>query len=169
MKYIGGWIIMGKFTDKLTEMNIDFIAKQKMFFVATSPTSEGRINISPKGYDSLKVIDSNTLAYVDYAGSGNETANHLNENGRITVMWCSYDKEPLILRAYGIGRIIENESSEFASLLDSCFQDYSKDELRQLFVIAVESVQSSCGWGVPFMDFIDDRSRLKDYANKTSH
>jgi hypothetical protein len=157
---------MGKFFDQLNEYHIRFIEAQKMFFVATAPTGEGTVNLSPKGYDTLKVLDASTIVYVDYPGSGNETAIHIEDNGKVTLMWCSYDESPLILRAYGQGKTITKATEEFNSLINQHFTGYNLHELRQLFVITVQSVQSSCGWGVPYMSYVDDRNKLKIEAAK---
>lgn len=157
---------MGKFFDQLNEHHIRFIEAQKMFFVATAPTGEGTINLSPKGYDTLKVLDASTIVYVDYPGSGNETAIHIEDNGKVTLMWCSYDESPLILRAYGQGKTITKATEEFNSLINQHFTGYNLHELRQLFMITVQSVQSSCGWGVPYMSYVDDRNKLKIEAAK---
>lgn len=157
---------MGKLFDQLNENHVRFIEAQKMFFVATAPSGEGTVNLSPKGYDTLKVLDASTIVYVDYPGSGNETAIHIEDNGKVTLMWCSYDESPLILRAYGQGKTIAKATDEFNSIMSEYFTDYSSNGLRQLFVITVQAVQTSCGWGVPYMSYVDDRNKLKIEAAK---
>src|SRR5918999_5010523 len=97
---------MAKFYTRLDEGLRGFIGEQKMFFTATAPT-EGRINLSPKGMDTFRCIDHKTVAYLDLTGSGNETAAHLTENGRMTLMFCSFAEKPLILRLYGHGQVIQ--------------------------------------------------------------
>ena len=96
---------MAKFQDELNTALINFIADQKIFFTASAP-SDGRINLSPKGIDTFRFLDNKTVAYLDLTGSGNETAAHISENGRLTVMFCSFSEKPLILRLYGTGEVI---------------------------------------------------------------
>ena len=96
---------MAKFYSQLTPELRDFIEQQKLFFTATAPT-QGRINVSPKGIDTFRCVDDQSVAYLDLTGSGNETAAHLHENGRITIMFCSFSEQPLILRLYGSGNVI---------------------------------------------------------------
>ncbi|MDP5272859.1 pyridoxamine 5'-phosphate oxidase family protein [Chengkuizengella axinellae] len=155
---------MGSFFDELNSHHIDFIQNQNMFFVGTAPSQEGEINVSPKGYDTIKILDSNSLIYLDYNGSGNETAIHINQNEKITVMWCSFEKKPLILRVYGRGVVIGKESEDFKLLLSKHFPTYDLRIVRQLFLINIKSVQSSCGWGVPFMEYVKDRNQLDDLS-----
>ncbi|MFD2614305.1 pyridoxamine 5'-phosphate oxidase family protein [Paenibacillus gansuensis] len=158
---------MGKFFDELNETHIQFIQQQNMYFTATAPTAGGMVNVSPKGYDdSFCIIGPKEVAFVDYGGSGNETALHVQQNGRITLMWCSFGESPLILRIYGRGRVVANDSEEFKPWLERHFPGADPRVLRQGFAIDVASVQTSCGFGVPFMEFTGDRSRLKEYVNK---
>lgn len=148
---------MSDFFDHLTDKHIAFIEKQPMFFVATS-AADGRINLSPKGYDSFRVIAPTRVAYLDLGGSGNETHAHLTADGRITIMFCAFENPALIYRIYGRGTPVLP-------------QDAGWDELaghfellpgtRQIFDIAVESTQTSCGWGVPVMEHSHDRATLQ--------
>ena len=136
-----------------------FIAKQPVFFVATA--AEGaRINLSPKGLDSFRVLGPNSVAYLDLGGSGNETNAHLAADGRITVMFCAFDNPALILRIYGRGRAVLPQDAEFEPLLA---QFEPMPGMRQIFVIAVDSVQTSCGWGVPRMTLEKERATLTKY------
>ena len=151
---------MSKFYSKLTTELQEFIAQQKIFFTATAP-SEGRINLSPKGIDTFRYIDNTTVAYLDLTGSGNETAAHLHENGRITIMFCSFTKKPLILRLYGQGTVIDLKS-ERASELGSLFCDFPG--ARQIIVLNIESAQTSCGYGVPIYEFQEERQTLITWA-----
>jgi hypothetical protein len=139
---------MAEFTETLSDDHIAMIARQPVYFVATA-AGEGRINLSPKGLaDTFRVLTSSRVAYLDLAGSGNETNAHLLADGRITVMMCNFEQPALILRIYGRGRPVlpaDPDWSEIAShftLLPGT---------RQIFDITVESVQTSCGWGVPLM------------------
>lgn len=153
---------MAKFYSQLTLELHSFIQKQKIFFTATAPHS-GRINLSPKGIDTFRCIDLTTVAYLDLTGSGNETAAHLYENGRMTIMFCSFDANPLILRLYGRGEVINKESDCFNEL-HSLFTDTPGE--RQIILLNIESVQTSCGLGVPVYEFKEERDTLIDWAAK---
>lgn len=147
---------MGKFYSELDETLTRFVVEQKLFFTGTAPV-DGRINISPKGLDCLRIIDNKTIAYLDLTGSGNETAAHIHENGRMTMMFCSFAKKPLILRLYGRGEVVKNSSERWRELGDhfpSC------PGQRQIVVLHIESAQTSCGFGVPVADNFTDRDLL---------
>ncbi len=155
---------MGKLVGEITEADTTFILAQHMFFVGTAPKDiSGRLNLSPKGLDSFKVINKNQVGYMDVVGSGNETSAHLLENGRITFMFCSYDKVPLILRLYGSGKIILKDNpkwDEYAShftILPST---------RQLIIADIDTVQNSCGYGIPFYEYKGDRPTHFKWAEK---
>lgn len=153
---------MAKFYSQLTSQLETFIQQQKIFFTATAPSS-GRINLSPKGIDTFRCIDRHTVAYLDLTGSGNETAAHLHENGRMTVMFCSFDENPLILRLYGRGEAISQDSDRFKKL-HSLFPNTPGE--RQIIVLHIESAQTSCGFGVPVYEFKQERETLIDWAAK---
>jgi hypothetical protein len=153
---------MAKFYDRLTPELQDFIASQHIFFVATAP-HHGRVNLSPKGMDALRVVSESEIAYLDLTGSGNETAAHLLENGRITVMLCSFTEKPLILRLYGQGVAIRPRDGQWQEYL-SLFPAIAGT--RQIVRVKVESVQTSCGFAVPFYEFSGDRQVLKEWAEK---
>jgi hypothetical protein len=148
---------MADFFDALTEKHIAMIAAQPVFFVATA-AAEGRINLSPKGYDAFRVLSPTRVAYLDLGGSGNETHAHLAADGRITLMFCNFQQPALILRIYGRGRAVLPQDDAWAEL-SAPFT--LLPGTRQIFDIAVESVQSSCGWGVPFMTLEGERETLK--------
>lgn len=151
---------MAEFTDTLTDKHIAFIEKQPVFFTATS-AAEGRINLSPKGYaDSFRILSGNRVAYLDLGGSGNETHAHLAADGRITIMFCAFDRTALILRLYGRGRAVLPQDAEWDAL---AAQFTLLPGTRQIFVIDVESVQTSCGWGVPMMELQQERETLQKY------
>ncbi|MDJ0714374.1 MAG: pyridoxamine 5'-phosphate oxidase family protein [Prochloraceae cyanobacterium] len=155
---------MAKFYSELTPELQNFIQEQKIFFTATAP-KEGRINLSPKGIDTLRCIDSKTVAYINLTGSGNETAAHLLENGRITIMFCSFSEKPLILRLYGKGRVIHPRDSEWKQLhLDLNLPTVPGE--RQIIVADIDSVQTSCGFAVPIYEFQQDREMLIEWAEK---
>jgi hypothetical protein len=139
-----------------------FIAKQQIFFVATAANS-GPVNLSPKGGPSLAVLGPKKLLLLNLTGSGNETAAHLLDVNRITLMWCSFEGPPMILRAYGTARAIYREDDEWeecATRLPAIVG------ARQYFLIDVDLVQTSCGYAVPLMDYREDRSALTSWAEK---
>lgn len=148
---------MAEFTDTLTDKHRAFIAAQPMFFVATA-ANEGRINVSPKGYDAFRILADDRVAYLDLGGSGNETHAHLAANGRITIMFCAFDRTALILRIYGRGRSILPQDGEWDAL---AAHFTLLPGTRQIFLIDVDSVQTSCGWGVPMMTLERERETLK--------
>jgi hypothetical protein len=150
---------MADFTDHLTEAHCAFIAKQPVFFTATA-APEGRINLSPKGYDAFRVLGPNRVAWLDLGGSGNETQAHLTADGRITLMFCAFDNPALILRIYGKGRPVAPEDEGFGDLA-ALFPRLPG--VRQVFDTKVESVQTSCGWGVPHMILERERPTLVRY------
>jgi len=151
---------MAKFYPALTDELRAFIARQHVFFTA-SATAEGRINLSPKGMGSLRCLDDRTVAYLDVTGSGNETAAHLLADGRLTLMMCSFDTQPLILRLYGRGRAVRPRDTEWASLF-SHFEPLPG--ARQIMVMAIDSVQTSCGYGVPRFNLLGERDTLRRWA-----
>ena len=148
---------MADFFDRLDDKHIAMIAKQPVFFVVTA--AEGaRINLSPKGYDAFRVLGPTQVAYLDLGGSGNETHAHLVADGRITIMFCNFEQPALILRIYGKGRAVLPQDAEWEELAAN-FDLITGT--RQIFVIDIESIQTSCGWGVPFMDYREERATLK--------
>lgn len=155
---------MGTFYKTITAAHKEFIKKQHMYFVATAPLSaEGRVNLSPKGLDSFKVISDNQVAYADLISSGNETSAHTLENGRITIMLCSFDKTPNILKLYGKGHTVLRDSKEW-ELYAPHFDIYPST--RQIIVADIDLVQTSCGFGVPLFDFVGDRDIHFTWAEK---
>jgi hypothetical protein len=151
---------MSKFYTKITSRLQKFIEAQKIFFIATAPNS-GRINLSPKGMDSFRVINENRVLWLNVTGSGNETAAHLNENKRITIMFCSFDKVPNILRLYGKGTEIKPNDATWNEVI-SLFPE--TPGTRQIFDITIESAQTSCGMSIPFMEYKGQRNDLNDWA-----
>lgn len=137
-----------------------FIAAQHIYFVATA-VNGSRINLSPKGMDSLRVTGPNALSWLNLTGSGNETAAHLAIDPRMTVMWCGFEKRPMILRAYGQARMIHRTDADWAEAA-SLFPD--TPGARQVCQMSVDLVQTSCGFAVPFMDFAGERPTLRDWA-----
>jgi hypothetical protein len=145
-----------EFFPTLSDKHADFIAQQPVFFVATA-AELARINLSPKGMDCFRVLSPSQVAYLDVGGSGNETQAHLNADGRITIMFCAFDRPALILRIYGRGRSVLPQDADWAGLAPHFTL---LPGTRQIFLIDVDSVQTSCGWGVPFMAFERERETL---------
>ena len=155
---------MAKFSDCITEKQQTFIANQHMFFVATCPIEEtGSINLSPKGLDCFRVLSPNKVAYLDLTGSGNETAAHVTQNGRITFMFCAFQGPPNILRLYGKGRAVLPDSQEWSTLIN-LFAPLPG--ARQLIVADIYKTQDSCGFAVPYMSFEGNRDQLTNWAEK---
>lgn len=153
---------MARFYPALEASHRAFIAAQKIFFTATG-TATGRLNLSPKGMDSLRVLANDRVAYLDLTGSGNETAAHLRHDGRMTLMWCSFDADPLILRAYGRGRVVRRQDADWPALR---VHFPSLPGERQLIVLDIESVQTSCGYAVPTFTYRGERDTLARWAEK---
>ncbi|NNF62859.1 MAG: pyridoxamine 5'-phosphate oxidase family protein [Acidimicrobiia bacterium] len=152
---------MGRVYESVSGGVRQFIEKQSMFFVATAPlASDGHVNLSPKGLDTFRIIDDHTVAYLDLTGSGAETIAHINENGRITIMFCAFSGPPRIVRVYGTGRVIRS-GDEFAQMAES-FEEFTAT--RSFVVVDVDRVSDSCGYGVPLMELVEDRSRLIEWA-----
>lgn len=153
---------MAQFYDQLNDKLTAFIQRQPVFFVATA-AAEGRINLSPKGNDTLRVLNSKTVAYLDLTGSGSETSAHIIADGRLTMMMCSFDKDPLILRLYGRGEIVRPGEAKWADLVANFTQMPGQ---RQIVVLHIQSIQTSCGFAVPKMSLVEERSMLKEWAEK---
>jgi hypothetical protein len=151
---------MAKFYDEITPALRDFIEQQLVFFTA-SGTAESRINLSPKGADTLRVLGPHSVAYLDLMGSGNETAAHLKHDGRLTIMLCSFGEKPMILRLYGRGRIVLPQDGEWGPL-HAHFPDYVGE--RQIVVLEVDSLQTSCGFGVPQATEMRRRSKIHEWC-----
>ena len=139
-----------------------FIEKQKLFFVGTA-TNGSRVNISPKGMDSLRILNSNRIIWLSVTGSGNETSAHVQEDPRMTIMFASFEGDPMILRVYGNARVIHNNDSEWNDLI-TLFKPLPG--ARQIFDLSIDLVQTSCGMGVPFYNFTEEREQLNTWANK---
>ncbi len=154
---------MAKFLDVIDEKISRFISEQQMFFTASAPDDGGRVNLSPKGIDTFRCLDEKTVAYLDLTGSGNETAAHVAENGRLTIMFCSFAGNPLILRLYGKGEVVRPNGEKWNDL-SVHFDNYVGT--RQIIVLHVESLQTSCGFGVPIYEFKEERTQLIEWAER---
>jgi hypothetical protein len=155
---------MSKWYDVITPEIKEFIAGQMVFFVATAPGA-GRINLSPKGMDTFRVLSDRRVIYLDITGSGNETAAHLLENGRITIMFCAFDRNPRIVRLYGRGRTIHPRDQQWNEYL-AMFPP--TPGLRQIMQIDVDSAMTSCGYAVPRLESLTERDTLRKYWEKRS-
>ena len=144
----------------ISERMETFIAQQKIFFVATA-TADSRINLSPKGMDSFRVLNSNRVAWLNVTGSGNETASHVQEQSRMTIMFTAFEGSPMILRLYGNAKAIHPKDAEWNELY-SHFNPLPG--ARQIFDLDVDLVQTSCGMGTPYFDYVEDREHLSEWA-----
>ena len=150
---------------RIDESLRDFIGDQAVFFVATAPAGGGRINLSPKGYrDTFAVLDDHTVAYLDLFGSGVETIAHLRDNGRITVMFCSFTRNSRILRLFGTGRVVRPDDAEFARVLAHFGDEHAG--VRAAIVIEVERIADACGFAVPYYELVGERPVLDAHHNK---
>lgn len=146
---------MGRVFETLEPALAEFIERQKVFFVASAPAgSEGHVNLSPKGFNAFRILDPKTVAYLDLMGSGIETVAHLRENGRICIMFCSFEGAPKIVRLHGRGEVFESGEAEFEKLAP-LFPKLAG--ARSIVRVLVERIADSCGWGVPLYQFQSDR------------
>lgn len=153
---------MAKFYDTITPYIREFIQAQHMFFVASAPLSAtGHVNLSPKGHDSFRILSDSQVAYMDLTGSGNETSAHVAENGRITFMFCAFDGAPNIVRLFGKGRTVLPTDAEWESLITHFTPQLGT---RQIIVADIHMAQTSCGFAVPFMDYVGERDVLDKWS-----
>lgn len=155
---------MGQQFKELTDKHIQFIEGQKIFFVGTATaTADSRVNVSPKGMDSFRVLSNSRVAWLNVTGSGNESAVHVQQNPRMTIMFCAFDGPPLILRLYGTARVVHRSDPEW----DDLFRRFAPlPGARQVFDVRIDLVQTSCGMGVPNLSYAGDRELLSDWATK---
>lgn len=155
---------MGKTYDSLTPVHQEWIAEQHLFFVATAPLSaDGHVNMSPKGYDTFRVLDERTVAYLDLTGSGVETIAHLRETGRLTIMFCAFEGRPRILRLYGRGSAVLHDEEGFDDLAAHWGPPLGA---RSVIRLDIERVISSCGYSIPFMDYAGERETLTEWSER---
>lgn len=156
---------MAKVFSQLDESLHRFIQEQAMFFVATAPSEGGRVNLSPKGYqDTFAILDDHTVAYLDLFGSGAETIAHLRDNGRITIMFCSFTRNSRILRLFGTGRVVRPDDTEFLDLRTLFELDHPG--IRAVIVIDIERIADACGYSVPYFDLVGERPVLDAHHAK---
>jgi hypothetical protein len=142
-----------------------WIAEQPCFFVASAPlSSDGHINLSPRGINQLQILGPKQVGFLDLTGSGNETAAHILENGRLTIMFCAFSGAPQILRLFGQGEVVLPDSQRWSELRPQFGPPLPGE--RQLFVLQVERIQTSCGFGVPLMEYQGQRDTLLNWADK---
>lgn len=153
---------MGKRFTGMTPEHSTFIQKQKMFFVGTA-ANEGRVNISPKGMDTFRILNANKVVWLNLTGSGNETAAHLIRNDRMTILFCAFDGKPMILRLYGNAKIYHTRDAKYREYIDLFPKMMGS---RQIIELEVDLVQNSCGFAVPLMDFKAQRTLLTDWTGK---
>ncbi|MBB6675313.1 pyridoxamine 5'-phosphate oxidase family protein [Cohnella nanjingensis] len=153
---------MGKLFEQLLPEHERFIRAQKMFFVGSAPAN-GHVNLSPKGYDSFRILSPTAVAYLDLTGSGNETSAHLKDNGRITIMFIAYEGAPLILRLYGTGRTVMPDTPEWEALLPR-FEKLPG--ARQMIVADLHAVKTSCGYSIPYYEYAGERDTLRRWADQ---
>ena len=153
---------MGKRYEAITPELRKFMEAQPLFFVASAPLKgDGHVNISPKGLDTFRIRDAREVMYLDLTGSGNETAAHLAENGRLTFMFCAFQGRPQIVRLYCRGRVVTRESEQWEELIGD-FPSFLS--ARQIIIGEIEFVQSSCGFGVPEMELVAERDMMQRWA-----
>jgi len=151
---------MGMQYKELSGNLIEFIHAQKMFFVATADV-DGKVNVSPKGLDSFHIINKKHVLWLNLTGSGNETATHIQNHPRMTIMFNALEGNPLILRLYGQAKVIHINDTDWKKWY-SCFDDFIG--ARQLFLMSIDLVQTSCGMAVPLYDYKQQRNALIDSA-----
>jgi hypothetical protein len=153
---------MAKFYTELNDTLRAFIGAQRMFFNASAP-NQGRINVSPKGLDTFRILSDARVAYLDLTGSECETAAHLAENGRLTLMFCSFQEKPLILRLYGRGFVVRPRDAQWEALR-ALFPPLPGE--RQIIVLDIESIMTTCGFAVPLYEYQGQRELLPEFTCK---
>src|SRR5262245_16371690 len=153
---------MAKFYTELNQTLREFIGAQHIFFHASAP-NHGRINLSPKGLDTFRILNDQRVAYLDLTGSECETAAHLAENGRLTIMFCSFEEKPLILRLYGRGSVVRRRDAQWQEMRKH-FPTLPGE--RQIIVLDIESIMTTCGFAVPLYEFKSHRDQLSEFTCK---
>lgn len=153
---------MGQIFNELSEKYTQFITEQNIFFVGTA-SANSRVNVSPKGMDSLRVLGNNRVVWLNVTGSGNETSAHVQQDPRMTIMFCAFHGKPLILRLYGTAKVIHKSDPEWNDLF-SLFKPIPG--ARQIFDVTIDLVQTSCGIGVPYLSYDGERELLSEWAAK---
>lgn len=153
---------MGQQFSEIQEKHADFVCHQKLFFVGTA-TDNSRVNISPKGMDSLRILSKNRVIWLNLTGSGNETSAHIQQHPRMTLLFTAFEGNPLILRFYGDAKVVHRGDAAW----DDLYRHFPDSPgARQIFDLNVDLVQTSCGMAVPYYDYVGDRTLLHDWAVK---
>lgn len=153
---------MGKQYKSLSQADINFIKEQKLFYIASC--SKHEVNLSPRGYESIHMVDENTFYMIDYLGSGNRTARDIQEDGEVTLLFNAFENVPKVLRCFCKGEVILKDSAEFIEA--SKFFNEDMNAIRQMFKFNIYAVETSCGMGVPVMKYQEERSQVRDFALK---
>ncbi len=153
---------MSKLLEELTPVLEDFIRAQPLFFVATA-RCEGRVNLSPKGMDTFRILNASKIVWLNLTGSGNETAAHLAENSRMTIMFCAFEGKPLILRLYGQAQVYHERDETYHQYINLFEADAGA---RQIITLDIDLVQTSCGYAVPLMTYEEERTILREWSRK---
>jgi Pyridoxamine 5'-phosphate oxidase len=152
---------MAKIFDSIDDKLGAWITRQRMFFVGTAPTDGGHVNVSPKGpIETLRILDGNTVAYLDLVGSGAETIAHLRDNGRIVIMLCAFEGGPRIVRLHGSGEVLDGDAIEFPEV------DVLPVQQRSVIRVEIDRIADSCGYGVPLMTYVGERSQSRSWAER---
>jgi hypothetical protein len=152
---------MAKIFDSIDDKLGAWITRQRMFFVGTAPTDGGHVNVSPKGpIETLRILDASTVAYLDLVGSGAETIAHLRENGRIVIMFCAFEGGPRIVRLHGSGEILDGDAIDFPEV------DVLPAQQRSVIRVEIDRIADSCGYGVPLMTYVGERSQSRAWAER---
>jgi hypothetical protein len=152
---------MAKIFDSIDDKLGAWITRQRMFFVGTAPTDGGHINVSPKGpIETLRILDERTVAYLDLVGSGAETIAHLRENGRIVIMLCAFEGGPRIVRLHGSGEVLDGDAIAFPEV------DVLPVQQRSVVRVEIDRIADSCGYGVPLMTYVGERSQSRAWAER---
>lgn len=155
---------MARTLPEIDDVHREWISRQHVFFVSTAPLDpNGHVNLSPKGYDSFRVLGPTTVSYLDLTGSGVETIAHLKENGRITIMFCGFEGPPRIFRLYGHGTVIRPGDAEWERA--SAPYEMSPN-VRSVIEVECDRIQTSCGYAVPFMDYVEERTTLTEFGER---
>jgi hypothetical protein len=154
---------MGKQFTSIEQVHRELIQRQRIFFTATAAAGT-RVNVSPKDCGALRIVNQNAVAYLDQTGSGSETAAHLLADGRLTLMFCAFEAPPVILRLYGKGKSLVRGTAEYSELLQNLFDNEEPPGARQIVWLDIDLVQTSCGYGVPLIDYAGERPTLIRWA-----
>jgi len=158
---------MAEMFNRMSDKHQDFVAHQKIFFTG-SAAATGRVNITPRPTDVLRIIGPNTVSYLDYIGSGNETSAHMLQLPRMTFMFCAFEGPPRIMRLYGTGHVHHRGSEGFETLLLDHYAGQAPRNARKILLLDIHTVQTSCGYGVPLFDYAGERKSLERWTDARS-